>query len=89
MYLLGIDTTGKFGGVTLAEGDEHTYRELESSPIAGGIFRHNWFPPLRRCSISDNWAFMMLVELPLLPVQDHSPDCALGWSGQGSGRNQW
>jgi tRNA threonylcarbamoyladenosine biosynthesis protein TsaB len=44
MYLLGIDTTGKFGGVTLAEGDEHTYRELESSPIAGGTFSAQLVP---------------------------------------------
>ena len=46
MYLLGIDTTGKSGGVTLAEGDEHTYRELESSPIAGGTFSAQLVPTL-------------------------------------------
>jgi len=44
MYLLGIDTSGKSGGVTLAEGDEHTYRELESSPIAGGTFSAQLVP---------------------------------------------
>jgi tRNA threonylcarbamoyladenosine biosynthesis protein TsaB len=44
MYLLGIDTSGKFGGVTLAEGDEHTYHELESSPIAGGTFSAQLVP---------------------------------------------
>lgn len=44
MYLLGIDTSGKSGGVTLAEGDEHTYRELETSPIAGGTFSAQLVP---------------------------------------------
>src|SRR6266851_5978624 len=44
MYLLGIDTSGKSGGVTLAEGDEYTYRELESSPIAGGTFSAQLVP---------------------------------------------
>jgi len=44
MYLLGIDTSGKSGGVTLAEGDEHTYRELETSPIQGGTFSAQLVP---------------------------------------------
>jgi tRNA threonylcarbamoyladenosine biosynthesis protein TsaB len=44
MYLLGIDTSGKSGGVTLAEGDAHTYRVLETSPIAGGTFSAQLVP---------------------------------------------
>jgi tRNA A37 threonylcarbamoyladenosine modification protein TsaB len=44
MYLLGIDTSGKSGGVTLAEGDEHTYRALETSAIEGGTFSAQLVP---------------------------------------------
>lgn len=44
MYVLGIDTSGKSGGVTLAEGDEHTFRALESSAIAGGTFSAQLVP---------------------------------------------
>lgn len=44
MYLLGIDTSGKSGGVTLAEGDANTYRVLETSPIAGGTFSAQLVP---------------------------------------------
>ena len=44
MYLLGIDTSGKSGGVTLAEGDEDTYRALETSLIAGGTFSAQLIP---------------------------------------------
>ncbi|MBZ5530202.1 MAG: tRNA (adenosine(37)-N6)-threonylcarbamoyltransferase complex dimerization subunit type 1 TsaB [Acidobacteriia bacterium] len=44
MLLLGIDTTGKSGGVTLAQGDERSFRVLESAPIAGGTFSAQLVP---------------------------------------------
>src|SRR5215467_9632784 len=44
MLILGIDTSGKSGGVTLAEGDERTFRILGSSPIAGGTFSAQLVP---------------------------------------------
>ena len=46
MLLLGIDTSGKSGGVTLAEGDEHHFRVLESTPIAGGTFSAQLVPTI-------------------------------------------
>ena len=55
MYLLGIDTSGKSGGVTLAEGDAHTYCVLETSPIAGGTFSAQLVPTvaclLTKCNL--------------------------------------
>jgi tRNA threonylcarbamoyladenosine biosynthesis protein TsaB len=48
MLLLGIDTSGKSGGVTLAEGDERTFRSLGSSPIAGGTFSAQLVPTIAR-----------------------------------------
>jgi tRNA threonylcarbamoyladenosine biosynthesis protein TsaB len=44
MLLLGIDTSGKSGGVTLAEGDEHSFRVFESVAIAGGTFSAQLVP---------------------------------------------
>jgi tRNA threonylcarbamoyladenosine biosynthesis protein TsaB len=44
MLILGIDTTGKSGGITLAEGDDLSFRALESSPIAGGTFSAQLVP---------------------------------------------
>jgi tRNA threonylcarbamoyladenosine biosynthesis protein TsaB len=44
MLLLGIDTSGKSGGITLAAGDERSFRILESSPIAGGTFSAQLVP---------------------------------------------
>jgi tRNA threonylcarbamoyladenosine biosynthesis protein TsaB len=44
MLFLSIDTSGKSGGVTLAEGDEKTFRVLESTPIAGGTFSAQLVP---------------------------------------------
>src|SRR6185437_13341504 len=38
MLILGIDTSGKNGGVTLAEADAQNFRVLGSDPIAGGTF---------------------------------------------------
>jgi tRNA threonylcarbamoyladenosine biosynthesis protein TsaB len=44
MLILGIDTTGKSGGITLAEGDGHAFRAIASSPIAGGTFSAQLVP---------------------------------------------
>lgn len=44
MLILSIDTSGKTGGVTLAEGDERTFRALESTAIAGGTFSAQLVP---------------------------------------------
>ncbi|HEY6273727.1 MAG TPA: tRNA (adenosine(37)-N6)-threonylcarbamoyltransferase complex dimerization subunit type 1 TsaB [Terriglobales bacterium] len=46
MLLLGIDTSGKSGGITLAEGDQGNFRVLESSPIAGGTFSAQLVPTI-------------------------------------------
>ncbi len=44
MLILGIDTSGKSGGVTLAEGDERAFRVIASAPIAGGTFSAQLVP---------------------------------------------
>ncbi|HEX7285779.1 MAG TPA: tRNA (adenosine(37)-N6)-threonylcarbamoyltransferase complex dimerization subunit type 1 TsaB [Candidatus Angelobacter sp.] len=44
MLILGIDTSGKSGGVTLADGDEHSFRVYESAAIAGGTFSAQLVP---------------------------------------------
>lgn len=44
MLILGIDTSGKSGGVTLAEGDEAAFRVIASAPIAGGTFSAQLVP---------------------------------------------
>lgn len=46
MLILGIDTSGKSGGVTLAEGDARSFRILGSSPIAGGTFSAQLVPTI-------------------------------------------
>lgn len=46
MLILGIDTSGKSGGVTLAEGDERSFRVLGSSPISGGTFSAQLVPTI-------------------------------------------
>jgi tRNA threonylcarbamoyladenosine biosynthesis protein TsaB len=46
MVLLGIDTSGKSGGVTLAEGDERSFRILRSASIAGGTFSAQLVPAI-------------------------------------------
>src|SRR5690348_2743171 len=48
MFLLGIDTSGKSGGVTLAQGDEHSFRVLGSAPIEGGTFSAQLVPTVAR-----------------------------------------
>lgn len=46
MLVLGIDTSGKSGGITLAEGDAQSFRVIESSPIAGGTFSAQLVPTI-------------------------------------------
>ena len=46
MLLLGIDTSGKSGGITLAEGDAQSFRAVESCPIAGGTFSAQLVPTI-------------------------------------------
>src|SRR5262245_45485705 len=46
MLILGIDTSGRSGGITLAEGDAQSFRALESSAIAGGTFSAQLVPTL-------------------------------------------
>lgn len=48
MLVLGIDTSGKSGGVALAERDEHAFRVLGVSPIAGGTFSAQLVPTVAR-----------------------------------------
>jgi tRNA threonylcarbamoyladenosine biosynthesis protein TsaB len=44
MLILGLDTSGKSGGVTLAEGDHGRFHVIASSPIAGGTFSAQLVP---------------------------------------------
>ena len=46
MLVLGIDTSGKSGGITLAEGDSESFRLLDSAAIAGGTFSAQLVPTL-------------------------------------------
>lgn len=46
MLILAIDTSGKSGGITLAEGDQQSFRVLESAPIAGGTFSAQLVPAI-------------------------------------------
>src|SRR5262249_2705879 len=46
MLLLSIDTSGKSGGIALAEGDKNPFRILSSAPIAGGTFSAQLVPTL-------------------------------------------
>ena len=46
MFILGIDTSGKSGGVTLAEGDARSFRVLGSAPITGGTFSAQLVPTI-------------------------------------------
>jgi len=46
MLLLSIDTSGKCGGITLAQGDANSFRIIESAPIAGGAFSAQLVPTL-------------------------------------------
>lgn len=44
MLILGLDTSGKSGGATLAEGNDQSFRVIESSPITGGTFSAQLVP---------------------------------------------
>ena len=46
MLVLAIDTSGKSGGITLAEGDTQSFRAVESSAIPGGTFSAQLVPEL-------------------------------------------
>jgi tRNA threonylcarbamoyladenosine biosynthesis protein TsaB len=46
MLFVSIDTSGKAGGISLAEGGEKAVRILESAPIAGGTFSAQLVPTL-------------------------------------------
>lgn len=46
MLILGIDTSGKSGGITLAAGDQREFRVIESTPIAGGTFSAQMIPTI-------------------------------------------
>ncbi|HEY6306378.1 MAG TPA: tRNA (adenosine(37)-N6)-threonylcarbamoyltransferase complex dimerization subunit type 1 TsaB [Candidatus Angelobacter sp.] len=46
MLILGIDTSGKSGGITLAQGDRQSFRVVESAPIAGGTFSAQLVPAI-------------------------------------------
>lgn len=46
MLLIAIDTSGKLGGLSLAEGGPGAFRVIESSPIAGGTFSAQLVPTL-------------------------------------------
>jgi tRNA threonylcarbamoyladenosine biosynthesis protein TsaB len=46
MLVLAIDTSGKSGGITLAEGDTRSFRAIESSAIPGGTFSAQLVPEL-------------------------------------------
>ena len=46
MLILAIDTSGKSGGISLAEGGPNSFRILGSSPIAGGTFSAQLVPTL-------------------------------------------
>jgi tRNA threonylcarbamoyladenosine biosynthesis protein TsaB len=46
MLLLSVDTSGKSGGISLAQGDENDFRILASAPIVGGTFSAQLIPTL-------------------------------------------
>ncbi len=56
MLILGIDTTGKSGGVTLAQGDERSFQVLESGPIAGGTFSAQLVPTVASLLLKHGFA---------------------------------
>jgi tRNA threonylcarbamoyladenosine biosynthesis protein TsaB len=46
MLILAIDTSGKSGGITLADASGGAFREIESAAIAGGTFSAQLIPTL-------------------------------------------
>lgn len=64
MLFLSIDTSGKLGGITLAEGESGPAQIIESSPIEGGTFSAQLIPTLamllkkHRYSVEDLGGFV-------------------------------
>src|SRR5437660_713274 len=44
MLILGVDTSGKSGGIALASGEHDSFHVLESALIAGGTFSAQLVP---------------------------------------------
>jgi tRNA threonylcarbamoyladenosine biosynthesis protein TsaB len=55
MLILAIDTSGKSGGITLAEGNQQSFRVLGASPIAGGTFSAQLVPVI--ASLLEKYGF--------------------------------
>jgi tRNA threonylcarbamoyladenosine biosynthesis protein TsaB len=56
MLILGLDTSGKSGGVTLAEGDHSRFHVIASSPIAGGTFSAQLVPTVAALLTTNGYA---------------------------------
>ena len=56
MLILGLDTSGKSGGVTLAEGDHNRFHVIASSPIAGGTFSAQLVPTVAALLSTNGYA---------------------------------
>jgi tRNA threonylcarbamoyladenosine biosynthesis protein TsaB len=56
MLILGLDTSGKSGGVTLAEGDHSRFHVIASSPIAGGTFSAQLVPTVAALLATNGYA---------------------------------
>lgn len=56
MLILGLDTSGKSGGVTLAEGDQSRFHVIASSPIAGGTFSAQLVPTVAALLTTNGYA---------------------------------
>ena len=46
MLLFAIETSGRSGGITVAEAGQHSFRVIESAEIAGGTFSAQLIPTL-------------------------------------------
>ena len=60
MLILSIDTSGKSGGITLAEGSADSFRMIESAPIAGGTFSAQLVPTLAALLRKHAWTLQNL-----------------------------
>lgn len=56
MLVLGVDTSGKSGGVTLAEGDGKNFHVFETAAIAGGTFSAQLVPTVGTLLQKHNFA---------------------------------
>jgi tRNA threonylcarbamoyladenosine biosynthesis protein TsaB len=56
MLILGLDTSGKSGGVTLAEGDQSRFHVIASLPIAGGTFSAQLVPTVAELLTTNGYA---------------------------------